>query len=223
MDAQCPCIRMVKMDSISAILPPLPTPALKGTEIVLASASPRRRQLLGLILPHFSMAPIIEIDETYPPGLTPSEVPEHISRIKAKAYLPTLRADQMLITADTVVISDGHILGKPHSPQEAVEMLVELSGHTHYVTTGVTLYNESADFDTFSCTTAVTFAPLPLKTIEEYVDRYKPYDKAGAYGIQEWIGAVAISHIDGCFYNVMGLPLHMLYQHLSQYPINFYK
>lgn len=207
-----------------AALPPLPSPAFAGTTVMLASNSPRRRELLGLILPEFSIAPRRDIDEAYPAGLAPADVPAYLSRLKADAYADLVAPDTLLITADTVVISEPSefsepsILGKPHSDAEACAMLRTLAGRTHTVVTGVTLRSGSGRRDdTFSETTRVTFGPLTDSEIAQYVARYRPLDKAGAYGIQEWLGAAAIARIDGCFYNVMGLPLHALYRHLTDY------
>ena len=210
-----------------AAVPPLPSPAFAGKTVMLASNSPRRRELLGLILPAFSIAPRRDIDEAFPADLAPADVPAYLSRLKADAYADLLTPDMLLITADTVVISEHSefsessepsILGKPRSEAEACEMLRSLAGRTHTVVTGVTLRSGSGRRDeTFSETTRVTFGPLTDSEIAQYVARYRPLDKAGAYGIQEWLGAAAIARIDGCFYNVMGLPLHALYSHLKAF------
>lgn len=214
-----------------AAVPPLPSPAFACKTVMLASNSPRRRELLGLILPAFTIAPRRDIDEAYPADLAPADVPAYLSRLKADAYADLLTPDTLLITADTVVISEpsefsessessesSKILGKPRSEAEACAMLRSLAGRTHTVVTGVTLRSGSGRRDeTFSETTRVTFGPLTDSEIAQYVARYRPLDKAGAYGIQEWLGAAAIARIDGCFYNVMGLPLHALYRHLTAY------
>lgn len=201
----------------SVILPPLPSPAFEGVKVLLASNSPRRRQLLRFILPEFEIADNIDVDESYPGGMAPEDVPAFVAVLKAKAHDASLKADELMITADTVVILDGQIYGKPHSREEAVEMLECLSGRTHRVVTGVALSAPGHTRDVFSETTSVHFARLSRSIIEEYVDRYRPFDKAGAYGVQEWIGAVGIKGIDGCFYNVMGLPLHALFTHLERF------
>lgn len=185
-------------------------------KILLASNSPRRRELMRLIAPEFGIAIMHDIDENYPSTLPPEEVPVYLSRLKAKAYAHQLVENEIIITADTVVINDGRILGKPHSQEEAVEMLLSLMNRTHRVVTGVTLTSLEKS-DTFSEMTEVTFDNVTREEIERYVNDYHPYDKAGAYGIQEWIGCVGISGIKGCFYNVMGLPLHTLYQHLQRF------
>lgn len=184
--------------------------------ILLASNSPRRRELLRLIAPDFAIASMRDIDETYPNTLAPENVPLFLSQLKAKAYSKDLVEGEVIITADTVVINNGQILGKPHDEKEAMDMLLSLMGHTHTVVTGVTLTSIKKS-ESFAENTEVTFDSLGREEIEWYVTNYKPFDKAGAYGIQEWIGCTAISGIQGCFYNVMGLPLHTLYQHLQRF------
>lgn len=197
---------------------PLPAPELQNIKILLASNSPRRRELMGLILPQFDIAPSRLAKEEYPATLAAESVPAFLSQQKAEAYAPFLHPDEIIITADTVVILDGKILGKPRSHADAVAMLSALSGSTHTVVTGVTLTSlQGKRRDTFSVSTLVHFAAMSHESIEEYVERFKPFDKAGAYGIQEWIGAAFIEGIDGCYYNVMGLPLHALYNHLSTF------
>ncbi len=204
---------------IPEILPPYPAPVFEKVKVLLASNSPRRRQLLQMILPSFEIADNIDVDESYPSDLKPEDVPAYIAVVKAKAHDDLLEDNELMITADTVVILDGHIYGKPHSRDEAIDMIGRLAGRTHHVVTGVALSARGHERDVFSETTAVKFAELSRAQIEEYVDRYRPFDKAGAYGVQEWIGAVGIKGIDGCFYNVMGLPLHTLYDHLAAFYI----
>lgn len=199
------------------MVPPFPSPAFGKVKVLLASNSPRRRQLLQMILPSFEIADNIDVDESYPADMKPEEVPAYIAVLKAKAHDDLLEDDELMITADTVVILDGHIYGKPHTREEAVDMLGRLAGRTHHVVTGVALSAKGRVCDVFSETTAVRFANLSKVQIEEYVDRYRPFDKAGAYGVQEWVGAVGISGLDGCYYNVMGLPLHTLYEHLARF------
>lgn len=199
------------------IVPPLPSAAFKSVKVLLASNSPRRRQLLQMILPSFEIADNIDVDESYPADIKPEDVPAYIAVAKAKAHDNLLEDNELMITADTVVILDGRIYGKPHSREEAVDMLGRLSGRTHHVVTGVALSAKGHERDVFSETTAVRFAELSKAQIEDYVDRYRPFDKAGAYGVQEWVGAVGISGLDGCYYNVMGLPLHTLYEHLARF------
>lgn len=183
---------------------------------MLASNSPRRRELLALIDAEFAIADSREADESYPAELPLHEVSPYISKKKAEAYSDCLVPNEIIITADTTVINRGKILGKPKTRSEAVDMLLSLMNHTHEVVTGVTLSTVHRQV-TFAETTRVTFGDVPRHEIEQYVSQYNPLDKAGAYGIQEWIGCVGIKGIDGCFYNVMGLPLHALYTHLKQF------
>ncbi len=185
-------------------------------DILLASHSPRRRELLEMLNLKFGIADGIEVDETYPELLAPEEVPSYLSLKKGEAYAPMMTEGQLIITADTIVILDGEILGKPESSEHARSMLHKLSGRTHKVVTGVTL-STLHKTSTFSVSTAVEFAPLSDEVIDYYVDTFKPLDKAGAYGIQEWIGAVGIRGIHGSYYNVMGLPVHRLYNELLKF------
>lgn len=187
-----------------------------STKILLASGSPRRRELLAMIAPGFAVAPGRDVDESYPSDIPAEKVAEYLSKVKANAYIDLLADDEIIITADTVVIIDGRILGKPAGRDDAVAMLRSLSGRRHKVVTGVTVTarDRSISFDE---TTVVEFAPLSDDEIDAYVDTFRPYDKAGAYGIQEWIGAVGIKGIEGCYYNVMGLPVHTLYHRLKEF------
>lgn len=187
-----------------------------STKILLASGSPRRRELLAMIAPHFAVAPGRDVDESYPSDIPAEKVAEYLSKVKANAYIDLLADDEIIITADTVVIIDGRILGKPAGRDDAVAMLRSLSGRRHKVVTGVTVTarDRSISFDE---TTVVEFAQLSDDEIDAYVDTFRPYDKAGAYGIQEWIGAVGIKGIEGCYYNVMGLPVHTLYHRLKEF------
>lgn len=190
-------------------------------KIILGSGSPRRRELLdGLDLP-FTVDTGNTFEESPEPGVEAHLVPVHMSVGKSRGFHRGLSPDEVLITADTVVIcsdaSDSHIvLGKPHSREEAVEMLKALSGRTHEVVTAVTI-RDSVREETFTDSTLVTFDELSDEDINYYIDRYKPFDKAGAYGIQEWIGYAAISGIDGSFYNVMGFPVHKVYRELKKF------
>ncbi|MDE6464173.1 MAG: Maf family nucleotide pyrophosphatase [Muribaculaceae bacterium] len=192
---------------------------MNGVKVLLASNSPRRRELLGMVLRRFEIARSKEVDETWPDGMAAAEVPVYLSKLKADAYKDDINDDELIITADTVVIDGGTILGKPRGRDEAIAMLRRLSGHTHTVVTGVSL-TMSDRSESFAESTEVTFCPLSEQEIEQYVDLYRPFDKAGAYGIQEWIGAIGISGINGCYYNVMGLPLHALYMSLRRFFIN---
>ncbi len=182
--------------------------------IILASGSPRRRELLKMIVPEFSVASGRDVEETYPDDMPPEQVPVYLSQIKAKPYAADLKADDILITADTVVILDNKILGKPHSRDEAIGMLRNMQNRTHIVVTGVTITTAKGS-ESFAQRTEVDFDRLSDDEIIYYIDTFKPYDKAGAYGIQEWIGAAAIIGIRGSFYNVMGLPVHALYLRLN--------
>lgn len=190
-------------------------PNLTDMHILLASNSPRRRELLSMIVPEFSIAEMHDIDETHPDNMPAHEIPVFLSKLKAEAYRHQLHPGELMITADTVVINHGIVLGKPHSREEAIEMLSSLRGKTHSVVTGVTLSSTTGS-TSFAEQTFVTFSDISDDEITQYVDRYAPFDKAGAYGIQEWIGAVAISGINGCYYNVMGLPLHSLYNEIRK-------
>ena len=188
---------------------------LKDYKIFLASKSPRRRELLQLLRVPFTVLTIGGIDESFPAALPLREVPEYISSKKADVYRERLNDKEIVITADTMVICGDKILGKPADGKEAVEMLKELSGKTHQVVTGVTLATRHSK-KSFSTVTDVTFSDISADDIIYYVNNFQPFDKAGAYGIQEWIGAVAVSGIRGSFYNVMGLPVHQLYKELSK-------
>lgn len=185
-------------------------------DIILASNSPRRRQLLKEIVPSFAIAPSRDVNEVYSEDMSPEEVAPFLSRVKANAYSDLIDENTILITADTVVILEGKILGKPHSESEAIEMLREMVGKEHLVITGVTL-KSIGKTETFSNITKVVFDEIPDEQIIEYVREFKPFDKAGSYGIQEWVGCRGIKAIEGCFYNVMGLPLNDLYNHLSKF------
>ena len=185
-------------------------------KIILASNSPRRKQLLaGLDIP-FEVRVLQNIDESYPHNLPVSEIAEFISRKKASAYLQTMSSDELVITADTVVILGQQVMGKPHDETEAKHMLSALSGHTHQVTTGVTLSTHNRQL-CFSVTTDVTFKKLSSDEIDYYVSTYRPTDKAGAYGIQEWIGYIGVTALQGSYFNVMGLPVQRIYEALRTF------
>lgn len=191
---------------------------LKRYNVILASNSPRRRELLADLGIKFSVKTLKGIDESYPPGLPVLEIAEYVSRKKARLYFNDMRSGDLVITADTVVVLGDKVLGKPKDADDARRMLRELSGKTHKVVTGVTIASrEEIYFNTssFSAVTDVEFAKLSDEDINYYVDNYSPLDKAGAYGIQEWIGCMGVRNINGSFYNVMGLPLHRLYTELN--------
>ena len=196
-------------------MPMLSVGKIVDMKLLLASNSPRRRELLGLLDLDYEIVAPRPVEEIYPADLPAEEVAPYLSALKASAYVGLPKGDEIIVTADTVVVCEGLILGKPKDRENAVAMLNMLSGKTHKVVTGVTLMSERRTV-TFSETTLVTFDALSDSMIETYVDRYRPFDKAGAYGIQEWIGCVGISGINGCYYNVMGLPLHALHTRLRQ-------
>ncbi|MCR4659458.1 MAG: Maf family nucleotide pyrophosphatase [Bacteroidales bacterium] len=184
--------------------------------IVLASASPRRRQLIATLGWPVSVVQV-QASETVPQGLPVSQVAEQIAQQKTAAFDHSqLEPDQLLVTADTIVALDGQVLGKPANRSSAIAMLQKLSGHRHTVYTGVCL-SQAGRQTSFTESTEVYFKPLTTSVIEYYVDNYKPYDKAGAYGIQEWIGYVGVSRIEGCYYNVMGLPTARLYDEIVRF------
>lgn len=184
-------------------------------EILLGSASPRRRALLtGLDLPFTAIN--IDADESYPADLQAGDIPYFISRAKAQAYAPNLKDDQLLITADTIVWLDGHMLGKPHDDAEAIEMLKSLCNKTHQVYTAVTFAEKGKELETIVDCTDVTFGDLTDEEIDYYVSKYRPLDKAGAYGVQEWIGYVACTSMRGSYFNVMGFPVQKVYEILKK-------
>ncbi|MBO1362470.1 septum formation protein Maf [Prevotella sp. A2931] len=185
-------------------------------QIILASNSPRRKELLAGLDIDFTISVKPDIDETYPPNLAPREVPVYLARKKAQAYMDELDHQELLITADTVVIVGDEILGKPCDDDEAKRMLTLLSGKTHLVTTGVCLATLRKT-RTFSVTTQVTFKELTADEINYYILKYRPFDKAGAYGIQEWIGYIGVTNLEGSFYNVMGLPVQRIYQEMQSF------
>lgn len=191
-------------------------------KLILASNSPRRKELLRGLGLDFETRVIRGIDETYPDHLVGEQIPIYISKEKAQAYLSTLTDEELLITADTIVYlpdpagKQGRVLGKPHDADEACQMLRLLAGRTHEVITGVTLTSLQRSVS-FASTSKVTFAPLSDDEINYYVQHFRPFDKAGAYGIQEWIGYVGVSRLEGSFYNVMGLPVQRLYEELKKW------
>jgi septum formation protein len=185
-------------------------------KLILASNSPRRKELLaGLGMP-FEVRVLQDIDEEYPDNLPVNEVARYIAKEKADAYRRIIAPDELIITADTVVIVGDEILGKPVDEADAVRMLKLLSGRTHQVTTGVCLLTAKKE-SCFDVTTDVTFKALSDDEIHYYVNHYRPFDKAGAYGIQEWIGYIGVTGLHGSYYNVMGLPVQRIYQELTKY------
>lgn len=189
---------------------------LRKYKILLASKSPRRRELLSQLRVPFKVINQGGIDESYPADMDPEEIPIYLADKKADAYIKNLKTDELVITSDTLVILDGKVLGKPKTPEEAKEMLKSLSGVVHKVVSGVCVATPGRRI-TFSNTTKVKFATLSEDDIDYYVENFMPLDKAGAYGIQEWIGCVAVEWIEGSYYNVMGLPVNQLYRELKQF------
>ena len=189
---------------------------LKKYKIVLVSASPRRKELLQNLGLTFKVRTLFGIDEQYPDTLRGEDIPRFISRKKAEAYRSSMADDELLIAADTVVCLDGRTLGKPHDAQEAKAMLHKLSGRIHQVITGVTVMTKD-QMENFAVTSQVKFADLTDEEIDYYVDNYLPFDKADAYGIQEWIGMVAVEELRGSYFNVMGLPVQRLYNVLKKF------
>ena len=184
--------------------------------IILGSNSPRRRELLAGLGIDFTVDTGNSFAESAEPGVEAHQVPVDMSLGKSHGFHRPLEDDEILITADTVVIIDGRVLGKPHSREEAEAMLHTLSGRTHEVVTAVTIRDKRGE-KCFSVSSIVEFCRLEDWEIDSYIDRFKPYDKAGAYGVQEWIGYVGISRIEGSFYNVMGLPVHRIWQELKKF------
>ena len=188
---------------------------MKNYKIILASQSPRRQQLLQDLGIEFSLRSI-PVDENYPDTLTPEQVALFLAEKKGKAYQPGLSANELVITADTTVIVEGRVLNKPANAPEATAMLEQLSGKVHQVITGVCLTTADG-MQSFSDTTLVFFRTLRTAEIEYYVAHYAPYDKAGGYAIQEWIGMVGIEKIEGSYFNVVGLPVEKLYHALNEW------
>ena len=187
---------------------------LKSYRIILASNSPRRKELLAGLGIEFDVKVLPDVDESYPPDLPVAQVAAYIAREKAEAYRRVMAPDDLVITADTIVVVGDEVMGKPHDADDARRMLRKLSGRTHLVITGVCLLTATA-LRSFSVTTEVTFKPLTDEEIDHYVRVYRPFDKAGAYGIQEWIGYIGVTGLRGSYFNVMGLPVQRIYTELS--------
>ena len=184
--------------------------------IILASNSPRRKELLAGLDLQFDVRVLQDIDESYPNDLPTLKIAEFISKKKADAYIQTMADDELVITADTVVILGDEVMGKPHDEADAKRMLGELSGQTHQVATGVTLSTKERQMS-FSVVTDVAFKQLSSDEIDYYVRTYHPMDKAGAYGIQEWIGYIGVTALKGSYFNVMGLPVQRIYEALKTF------
>ena len=189
---------------------------IKGYKVILASNSPRRKELLGGLDIDFQVRTLPGISEDYPADLAAADIPLYIANEKAEANKAQMAADELLITADTVVVLSNEVLGKPKDDSEARQMLRKLSGKTHQVITGVCLMTKNQQLS-FAVKTGVTFKELSDAEIEYYVTTYHPTDKAGAYGIQEWIGYVGVTWLDGSYFNVMGLPVQRIYQELQAF------
>jgi septum formation protein len=188
---------------------------LPGYNYILASKSPRRQELLRLLGMEFSVKEK-EVEEIFPEGMSKYKIPEFLARLKSKPFLSELQKNDLLITADTIVYLEGEVLGKPANPADASDMLKKLSGKEHQVISGVCLTSVKKQIS-FHAETNVQFKALTEKEIQYYINTWNPLDKAGAYGIQEWIGFIGITHIEGSFYNVMGLPVQQLYQEILKF------
>ena len=184
-------------------------------QIILASNSPRRKELMSGLGVDYVVRTLPDVDESYPADLAGAAIPEYISRKKADAYRSIMQPGELLITADTIVWLDGKVLGKPEGREGAVEMLRSLSGKSHQVFTGVCLTTTEWQ-KSFTAASDVEFDVLSEEDIRYYVDKYQPMDKAGAYGVQEWIGYIGVKSISGSFYNIMGLPIQKLYGELKK-------
>jgi len=183
--------------------------------IILASKSPRRQHMLKDLGLDFEVR-VKETEETYPSNLNVDQIPIYLAELKANAFKSEINDNDLIITADTIVAIDGEVLGKPNNRQHAEEMLYKLSGKCHDVISGVCIYSKSKTVS-FNSTTKVYFKEFTQEEVNYYIDTYKPFDKAGAYGIQEWIGYIGVERIEGSYFNVVGLPIQQLYKELSEY------
>ena len=188
---------------------------IKDYKIILASASPRRRELLNGLDLDFVVKSLPDVDESFPDTLVGGEIPLYISKKKADAYRPSMADDELVITADTIVWLDDKALGKPVDKADAQRMLHNMSGKTHAVFTGVTITTKTEQ-RSFVAQSNVSFAVLADDEVDYYIQKYKPMDKAGAYGAQEWIGYIGMENIEGSYFNVMGLPVQRLYSELKK-------
>lgn len=188
---------------------------LKKYKVILASNSPRRKDLLAGLGVDYEVRTMPDVDESYPSTLKGADIPLYISQEKANAYRSMLQSDELMITADTIVWLEGEVLGKPADRAEAISMLQRMSGRTHEVYTGVSITTTEWQ-RSFAVQTEVKFATLTNEEIVYYVDRFQPMDKAGAYGVQEWIGFIGVEHIEGSYFNIMGLPVQRLYKELKE-------
>lgn len=189
---------------------------IEPLHVILGSQSPRRRELMaGLDIPFSCVT--IDADESYPAELKAGDIPMYISRAKARAYASELQDNDLLITSDTIVWLKGEMLGKPQNEAEAKAMLARLSGQTHEVYTAVCFADKNGELETWVDCTKVTFNNLSEEDIDYYVSKYRPLDKAGAYGVQEWIGYVGVTRMEGSYFNVMGFPICHVYERLKKY------
>jgi len=186
---------------------------LKKYKVILASNSPRRKELLAGLGVDYEVRTLPDVDESYPETLQGADIPLYIAKEKADAYVAMMQPGELMITADTIVWLDGKVLGKPRDRENALQMLRTMSGRTHEVFTGVCI--TTTDWQrSFTAQTEVRFATLSEEEIAYYVDNFQPMDKAGAYGVQEWIGFIGVENISGSYYNIMGLPVQKLYREL---------
>lgn len=186
---------------------------LKKYEVILASNSPRRKELLAGLGVDYEVRTLPDVDESYPETLQGADIPLYIAKEKADAYVAMMQPGELMITADTIVWLDGKVLGKPQDREDALQMLRTMSGRTHEVFTGVCI--TTTDWQrSFTAQTEVRFATLSEEEIAYYVDNFQPMDKAGAYGVQEWIGFIGVENISGSYYNITGLPVQKLYREL---------
>lgn len=189
---------------------------LRNYDIILASNSPRRKELLQRLGLPFKVRTLFGVDESFPENLRGEDIALYIARKKAEAYKSSMSSKELLITADTIVCLDGVVMGKPYGAENAKTILRQLSGRVHQVITGVTVLTQVKQ-ESFAVTSHVKFANVTEDEIDYYVDNYLPFDKAGAYGIQEWFGLVAVEELRGSYFNVMGLPVQRLYTVLKQF------
>ena len=191
---------------------------IKGKHIILGSNSPRRKELLAGLDIEFTVDTGNNFEEIYDPETPQERIPEVLSEGKSYGFHRELEQDEILITSDTLVLCEGRVMGKPHSREEAADMLRHLSGKAHKVITAVTIRN-SERHESLSDTAIVHFKHLSDREIDYYIDTYRPFDKAGAYGIQEWIGYIGIEKIEGSYFTIMGLPVHLVYELLNKFSI----
>lgn len=188
---------------------------LKKYRVILASNSPRRKELLAGLGVEYEVRTLPDVDESYPDTLKGADIPLYIAKEKADAYLSMMKPEELMITADTIVWLDGKVLGKPGDREDALQMLRDMSGRTHEVFTGVCITTTEWQHS-FTARTEVRFSELSEEEMAYYVDKYHPMDKAGAYGVQEWIGFIGVENISGSYYNIMGLPVQKLYRELCK-------